>query len=234
MSKIALIVGATGLVGQELLNFLVQDKYYDKIKILSRKKVFIDDERIENLVIDFEKLDSYEDFLVADDVFCALGITKKKAGSIEKARLVEYYYPLKIAQMTKNKGGRQFILVSSLGAKTTSKNYYFKTKGEIEEAIKSLNFSTTHILRPSLLLGPRNEVRIGEDLAKVLMIGFSVFLPYRFKALPAKSVAKFMQEIAKRTDLEGIHIHHSEVIRRIAQRKFDIQSLEEKTIYKDL
>lgn len=231
MSKTALITGATGLVGGYLLDFLLASTHYEKIKVLTRRPTKRQHDKLEEIIIDFEQMPEVAAQLAADDVYCTLGITRKKAGSLANARLVEYDYPLMLANLVLKQQAKQFLIVTSVGANPNASNYYFKTKGELEQALKALNFPSLKIFRPSLLLGPREEIRIGEDIGKVFSIAFSLFIPARYQGIQARTVAKFMELTAKKAE-EGFKIYESEVIRRIEKRVFDMNELKEKTIYK--
>ncbi len=231
MPKTALITGATGLIGGFLLDFLLTSPHYEKVKVLTRRTTTRRHEKLEEIIIDFEQMLQVADQLLADDVYCTLGITRKKAGSVEQARRVEYDYPLMLAKIALSKQAKQFLIVTSLGANPEAKNYYFRTKGELEEALKALDLPSLKIFRPSLLLGPREEIRIGEDIGKVFSTAFSIFIPARYQGIQARTVAKFMELTAKKEE-NGMKIYESEVIRRIEKRVFDMNELQEKTLYK--
>lgn len=234
MAKKALLVGATGLVGAELLNILLEDKHYEEVRVLSRRPLSESAAKLQVKTIDFEHLSQVESvFFEVDEVFCCLGITLRKAGSKANAYRVEHDYPLELAQKSRQAGAKQFIIVSSLGANAESSNYYFRTKGVLEKALQTLGFPSLHILRPSLLLGPRREVRLAEDFAKVMNHAFSFFIPLRYRGIQARTVAKFMQLIAKK-ERQGSFIYESDLIRRIEVRSFDINNFAEQTKYRDL
>ncbi|HAS46967.1 MAG TPA: oxidoreductase [Microscillaceae bacterium] len=233
MKKTAIIVGATGLVGNELVKQLLQDNTYQKVKVLTRKSLKITDDKLEELLIDFDNLDNYQDFFAgSDDAFCCLGTTTKKSGK-EGLYKVDFTYCHEFAKIAAQKNVRQFLLISSLGASADSRYYYSRVKAEIEEAVKKLPFSTVHILRPSLLIGDRNEVRIMEDLGRVFNAAFNTFIPNKYKGVKAKTVAIFMQKIAQKPG-SGQFTHESNHIRKIAVSKFDFESFSEHTEYKDL
>ncbi|NJL15348.1 MAG: oxidoreductase, partial [Microscillaceae bacterium] len=157
-----MIAGATGLTGTFLLDFLLEDHYYDKIVVLSRRSTGRKVPHLEEHCLDFEQLPQLSLPYPVQDVFSCLGITRRRAGSVEKARRVEYDYPLQLAQWGLRHEARQFLCVSSQGANPQARHYYFRTKGQLEEALKSLAYPTLHLLRPTLLTGPRNEIRLAE------------------------------------------------------------------------
>ena len=211
MSKTALIAGATGLIGSKLLQLLLEDSTYGKIVVLSRKPLDRQDEKLKSVITDFKKLDEVSDILTADHIFCCLGTTMKKAGSKDKFRKVDYDYPLKLAEITKKGGAQKYLLVSAMGASKKSSVFYNQVKGEVEEAIEKVNFNAFHIFRPSLLLGPRNEARAGEDAAKTFfkIFGFLFVGPLKkYKAIDSDKVARAMLSFA-REETKGKQIHES-------------------------
>ena len=212
--RAALLVGATGLVGGHCLNYLLKDDKYHQIVALTRRNLDFRNPKLEQYIVDFDRLENYTDQIKADDIFCCLGTTIKKAGSQEAFRQVDYHYPLQIAKLAVKNGARQFLLISSLGANKDSKIFYNRVKGEIEAAIREIPFYGIQIFRPSLLVGERAEYRTGEKvgefflkMVKPVMIGKWK----KYRAITAANVAKAMVEIAK-TDLKGIHIYESNQI----------------------
>ena len=210
--KTALLVGATGLIGRQLLELLEKDAYYEKVFVLTRKPLAVSG-KCENLVVNFDLLNEVLSTLKADDVFCCLGTTMKVAGSKEAFRKVDYSYPLLTAQYSKQYGTSQYLLVSALGANKNSSVFYNKVKGEVEEAIGALGFTGYHIFRPSLLLGDRNEARSGEDAAKVFFKFFGFLVPNKWKGIEGRKVAKAMLHFAKENK-SGMVIHESAEMQR--------------------
>ena len=206
--KIALVAGATGLVGSQLVSMLVEDKGYQTIKCLTRKPVQYKSDKIINLVTDLDSLADQKDKLRADDIFCCLGTTMKVAGSKAAFRKVDFDYPSRLAELCKGQGARQFLLVSALGADRDSNVFYNQVKGELEDAISKVGFQSFHIFRPSLLLGSRGEKRAGEKVAKVVMKFFDFLIPKKYKAIESSKVAKAMLLSASK-DLQGQHIYES-------------------------
>lgn len=206
----ALIAGATGLVGRQLLEMLLQDDYYDKVTALTRKPMERQHPRLQNLVVDFDSLPA-DERVKADDVFCCLGTTIKQAGSQAAFIKVDFQYPSTLARLTKAQGARQYLLISALGANRNSSIFYNKVKGEAEDAINSFGFDATHIFRPALLLGDRSEARFGEDSAKIFFNLFGFLVPLKYKAIDAAKVARAMRWHA-RQNKQGVFIHPSEEI----------------------
>jgi uncharacterized protein YbjT (DUF2867 family) len=213
MSRIALVAGSTGLIGNQLLELLLEDSNYSKVIALSRKQLTLSNPKLENIVLEVAQLDSHQQQLKADDVFCCLGTTMKQAGSKAAFRKVDFDYPLQLAKILNQNGARQFLLVSALGANKNSKIFYNQIKGEVEEAITSIGFKGLHIFRPSLLLGPRKEQRSGEDAAKVFYKIFGFLIPKKYQGLESIKVARAMQALATE-DLSGKFIYESDELQK--------------------
>ncbi|USK68899.1 oxidoreductase [Peribacillus asahii] len=210
----ALIVGATGLVGNELLRILLQSNTYENVKALVRKPISIKHPKLTQRLVDFNALEKYEEEFAVYDVFCCLGTTIKKAGSQEAFKKVDFEYPLKAAKLAKKKGANQFLIISAMGANSQSRIFYNRVKGVIEEALKQVQLPSLHIFRPSLLLGKRNEFRLGERFAEMVS---PIFLPLligklrKYKPIQAKDVAQAMYQIAKQ-NRKGEFVYESNQI----------------------
>ncbi|MES2803813.1 MAG: NAD-dependent epimerase/dehydratase family protein [Bdellovibrionota bacterium] len=165
--KTAVIIGATGLVGTELVHALSYSQHYDKIFVLTRRHVEYTGKNVEPIVLDFAQLEKQE-FATGADYFCALGTTIKQAGSQREFHKVDYDYVLSFAKVAKKCSANSFHLVSALGASPSSTNFYSRTKGEIEKAIAALELNKFRIYQPSLLIGKRDKLgqptRLGEEL----------------------------------------------------------------------
>src|SRR5207342_2270378 len=210
----ASLVGATGLIGSFLLEELLNDPYFDTVRILIRRPIDITDPKLEKKIVDFNDSDSLLVALSNSDVmFCAIGSTMKKVkGDKEAYRKIDFDIPVKLARFCKMTGCENFILVSSAGANSKSRNFYQRLKGETDEAVKSVGVETVHIMRPSLLLGERKEFRPGENIGKALMTSLPFLIPAKYKAIHGKEVAKVMIALAKKND-EGVFVHENREIR---------------------
>lgn len=162
--KIALLLGATGLVGGALLDELLANDAYIRVIAPTRRPMHRTSPKLENPVINFDHLEDYAGKLPCHDVFIALGTTIKKAGSKEAFRKVDFDYIVKGALVARAGGASQCLLVSSSGADTDSRFFYTSVKGQTEEAIKDLGFWATHIFQPGVLVGNREEFRLGERI----------------------------------------------------------------------
>ncbi|OQY96611.1 MAG: segregation protein B [Sphingobacteriales bacterium UTBCD1] len=207
MSKTATLVGASGLIGSHLLQLLLDDPYFDTVKILVRRSLPLTHPKLERKLVDFNDNDS---LLVAIDnsdvLFCSVGTTQKKVkGDKDAYRKVDFDIPVKMARFCKLTGCETFILVSAVGADNRSKNFYLKLKGEAEEAVRTTGIGSVYFMRPSVLLGKRKEFRLGERIFTPLARIFSFLLPPKYKPVQANVVAKAMVAAAKKAD-EGVHV----------------------------
>lgn len=219
MSKTAIIAGASGLIGKFCLSYLLMDASYSKIIVLSRKPFPIKDPKIDNIVCNFDQLAQHSAKLVADDVYCCLGTTIAVAGSKENFRKVDLEYPLSLANICKQNGAKQYLLVSAMGADANSNIFYNKVKGELQNTLQNIGFKSLLIFQPSLLTGLRKEFRLGERIAQVLMKLFNPLLLgslKKYKSIEGMVVAFAMHKKANE-NLVGVHIFQSHEI----QKTFD-------------
>lgn len=196
--KKAIVFGASGLVGSELLEILLTENIYDKIVLFNRYALGYNSSKVNEYIVNFDELDNFSDKIKGDIVFCTLGTTIRKAKTIENFRKVDFEIPMKIAQIARKNEVHTFVLVSSIGANKESRNYYTRTKGQIENELQKLTFQRLVIVRPSILLGKRKEFRFFELLGKGVMrcIGFLFFGRFKkYRAIHAKDVAKAMLKL---------------------------------------
>jgi len=214
--KTALLVGASGLVGNLCLEDLVASGLYEDIIVVTRKKLFPAHLGVTNIISDFSDLDEIASKLKADHVYCALGTTIAKAGSQTAFKKVDYEYPLKVATLSKQNGAQKFILVSAIGADSNSSVFYSKVKGKLEDAVEKLDFDSLVILQPSFLLGKRNEVRLGELIGKNIASALSfVFIGglEKYKGIEASDVAKSMVVFANKRNDKLIRAQYRDIIK---------------------
>ncbi len=189
--KTVIVIGATGLVGHELVIKLIKDETIGKVVTLSRSKIKVVSPKIESHIINFDDISSYQNLVVGDALFSCLGTTLKQAGSIKAQRKVDLQYQLELATVAANNNVSHLLLVSSSGANADSANAYLKMKGELEIAINKLDFQHIIILRPSLLLGDRTQMRIGEAIAgKILPLLNYLPMLRKYRPIPASTVAQ--------------------------------------------
>ncbi len=186
--KTAVLVGASGLVGNEILQILLQDPHYEKVTLLVRKTLSVQHPKVTEIIFDFEQMDAT--LVQGDDLFCALGTTLKVAGSKEAQYKIDCLYPLELGKIARANGFKGYHLVSSIGADAHSGNFYLRTKGELEKGLDALQFPLLSIARPSFLLGQRKENRIGERIGIILVQFFRILVPKKYRGVTAFKVAK--------------------------------------------
>ncbi|WP_033542385.1 oxidoreductase [Planococcus sp. CAU13] len=219
-AKSALIAGATGLTGNELVKVLLEDPAYDKVKVLVRRTLDMDHPKLEEIKTDYYRLADYAEHFNVDDVFCCLGTTIKKAGSQKAFRRVDFDYPVAIAELAKAAGVKNFLVISAMGADSRSNVFYSRVKGQMEDHLKKMEFPALHIFQPSLLLGQREEFRLGEKAASLLAPAVSPLLRgglKKYKPIEAHQVAVAMCAAAK-SGSEGIVVHSSDKIAELAEK----------------
>ncbi len=199
MRKIAAIFGATGLVGSELLSQLIDNEDYHKIVVFNRRKQGYKNSKIEEYTIDAKDFESIKDKIIADDLYCCIGTTMKKAGSKLAFKKVDYDIPVFLAKAAEKNGIKKLLIVSSVGANDKSKNFYMSIKGRMETAVLKYQIPGIYFFRPSMLLGKRNETRFAEIIGQKVMklSGFLMISKLKkYKAIPATIVAKAMQKVS--------------------------------------
>lgn len=198
MNKTVIVIGATGLIGRALVDQLLVNNEIAQVITLTRRPLLINHNKFINHIVDFSKLNQYEEhFVGADILFSCLGTTKKQAGSIEQQRKVDLDYQYQAAQQAKCAGVTSYFLVSSSGASARSLSPYLKMKGELEDKIIKLGFDQCVIFRPSLLIGQREQSRAGEAFAGRLM-PLLAYIPFlnRYRPIKGTEVAAKMAEVA--------------------------------------
>ena len=212
--KTALIFGSTGLVGGHVLDQLIQNKNYSKIKLFVRSAYAIDDPKIEIVKTDFNNLENHIEDIKGDDCFFCIGTTKKNSPDKDEYKRVELEVPKQVAQIAKSNLVNSFVFVSSGYADPKSSGDYLKFKGLVEEELKRLNFSKLGVMRPSFLLGDRKEKRVGE---KIGIFVFKILSPLflgplkKMKPIHSATVAKVMIKIANE-NLEKTIFESDEIV----------------------
>jgi len=209
--KTAVVLGATGLIGQHLVQELLQNDFFTKIRILVRRPLTLNHPKLDIQVVDFnEEKDIAARIDIGDVIFCCVGTTRKKVkGNKTEYRKVDYDIPIITARLGVQHGFSQFLMVSAIGANPVAANFYLQLKGCIEEDITALPFESIHIFRPSLLLGKREEFRLGERIGGVVMKALSFLLIgawRKYRPMQAADVAKSMVAAANR-EIAGVHLY---------------------------
>ncbi len=193
MSKLtANIIGATGLVGTQLVQLLINDDRFEKVSVFTRRPTVNSHSKLTEHVIDFNDIDSWSELIQGDVLFSTLGTTIKTAGTQEKQYLVDYTYQFEVAQAASKNGVSVYVLVSSTGANSKSRVFYSKMKGQLDDAVQQLNFKKISIIRPSILDGDRNENRTGEKFALKLSHWITKFLFKKYRPIKDIIVAQAM------------------------------------------
>lgn len=217
MSRTALLLGATGLVGSHVLDLVLADETYTAVATLGRRAPDRTHPKLTHHVIDFDRLDDFAELIRGDEVFCCLGTTMRQAGSQEAFRRVDQVYPVTVAQRAQANGVAQWLMVSALGANARSSIFYNRVKGEVEDAVRALPFRGVYCFRPSLLTGRRAETRPGEQVGEAVLqgLGFLLVGPLRkYRAIAAEAVARAMVVVARQAP-GGIQVYESDAIARL-------------------
>ena len=207
-SKTALIAGATGAVGQQLLPLLLASPDYDRVKVIGRRPPPVTHAKLVAVTSDFSDLAALGDQLAADDVYCCLGTTQGKAGK-EGLEKVDHDYVLALAQAALAQGARQFLVVSAIGASAHSPSFYSRVKGRMEQGLAALGYPSLRIVQPSLLMGPREEHRPGEAFAQKLSPLLSPLLAgplAKYRPITTQAVAEALLTLSRRP-YQGTRIH---------------------------
>ena len=198
MGKTAVVIGATGLVGRELVDQLANAGHMGKVITLTRRTAGHSSEKVSNHVVDFDHLEDYGSLFGADFLFSCLGTTCKQAGSIGAQRKVDLDYQFKAAQLAADNGVSHYLLVSSNSASDKSNNPYLKMKGELEQRIQALPFKRVSIFQPSLLMGQREDFRLGEKLASWVLPALCLIPGLRrFRPITGEQVAAKMTRVSR-------------------------------------
>lgn len=195
-----LILGSTGLIGAHVLNICCEDHFFSTVRTLVRRSQNAINSKHQIHVNEMSQLETAADAFSVDVVVCALGTTIKKAGSKDAFKKVDLDLVVNCANMAKKSGVKHYVVVSSLGAKSDSANFYLNIKGQMEESLKTLAFEKLSIVRPSLLLGKRNDFRFGEYIGGKVFPLMNLLLHHNFKkyrAIQGEDVAKAIVHIIK-------------------------------------
>ena len=191
--KTAILIGATGLTGSHLLNLLLKDTRFDKVKVFTRRSLNIQHEKLEEYIIDFDKPESWNRLVSGDVLYSALGTTIKKAGCQAVQYKIDYTYQYQMAEAAANNDVPMLVLVSSVTASPYSKFFYTRMKGELERDVKLLPFESIYIMQPMLVWGGRKEFRLAESVS-VAIFRILALIPGLRKLQPTtgKQIAKAM------------------------------------------
>lgn len=192
MAKTAIIIGATGLVGKQLLSQLLENNDFSKVKIFVRRESGISHAKLKEYIIDFDKPEEWMNEVTGDVLFSTLGTTLKVAGSKENQYKVDFSYQYSFAEIAANNETPAYVLVSSTGANSKSSVFYSRMKGELDDAVSKLNFRNITILRPSILNGDRTEKRIAEKISIKVGSFLTKYILKKYRPIKDEIVARAM------------------------------------------
>jgi uncharacterized protein YbjT (DUF2867 family) len=204
----AIVFGSTGLIGNLLVEELLNSDLYYNVKVFVRQSLEIEHPKLEVAVVDFLNPDSFSGSISGDDLFICLGTTIKKAGSVKKMEEIDRDLPVFIANAAIKTGVKRIAVVSSIGANPSSSNYYLRIKGEMEQKILKCKFENTAIVRPSMLMGDRKEKRGGEAAGKIVMKFFNPLLHgkmRKYRSIHASDVARAMISLLSRDEVKTVY-----------------------------
>ena len=206
----ALVIGATGATGQEIVSQLLEDDSFDSVSIFVRKDPNITHSKLKTYIIDFSKIEDYKNSIKGDVLFSCLGTTLRDAGSKEKQYLVDLTYQFEFAKIASENGVPNYSLVSSTGANENSPFFYPKIKGKLEEAVKKLPFKTIQIFQPPTLIRQKDLIRTGEKIG-IKIFGFLNYFGIlkSQKPLAVSNLAKIMVEQLKKKQTEKVTTFNS-------------------------
>jgi uncharacterized protein YbjT (DUF2867 family) len=219
MNLTANVIGATGLVGKQLLKQLLQNDNFEKVRIFVRRDAGISHPKLEQQVVDFSNEETWVKNLTGDVLFSALGTTMKQAGSKEKQYEVDYTFNLRFAQKAKTNGIENYVLVSSVGANPKSNIFYPRIKGELDEAVTKLGFKNLTVLRPSSLTGDREETRWMEKMSIPIVRFVTRFILRKYRPISGETVAQAMINAVLKPDPEKTIWEADEVFERAGSRE---------------
>jgi len=196
MARVANVIGATGLVGHELVNQLLESSEFEKVRVFVRRKTAWNHPKLEEQLIDFDQPESWEQMVQGDVLFSILGTTIKTAKTKENQYRVDFTYQYEFAKVAAENGVAAYILVSSMGANPKSSVFYSRIKGELEVAVAKLNFRKLLIFRPSILDGNRQEKRSGEKVGLVISRFLTRFFLKKYRPTPVNVLAGKMIQLS--------------------------------------
>jgi uncharacterized protein YbjT (DUF2867 family) len=217
MAKKAIIIGASGLIGSELLSALLHEPAYTEVITLVRKSLNTYHPKLKEIITDFSNLSEIKEHIKADVIFCCIGTTRAKTPDLSNYRKIDHDIPIEIGKIAVENQVKQYHLVSALGANAQSSNFYSKIKGETEDDLKALNIPAIHIYQPSLLRGQRKEKRVGEKIALVLMQAIDPLLVgslKKYRSIKTSVIALAMYQQSLKED-QGIFTYPSDIIKEI-------------------
>ena len=218
MKKKAIVAGASGLIGSNLLEILLQRPDYEEVVALVRKELPVHHKKLRQIIVNFDELNTHIDDINGDVIFCCLGSTRAKTPDLAMYKKVDHDYPVTLAQLAQQNQVKQFHLVSAIGANAASRSFYLKLKGETENDVATIGLHTLYIYQPSFLTGKRPERRLMETTALTIMkvidpLLFGTLRKYRSIAAKIVAQAMFNKSLINN---KGVFIYPSDIIKQLA------------------
>lgn len=217
MAYKAIIAGASGLIGSNLLKILLNKPEYDEVLVLVRKELPVQHKKLVQLIINFDELPQYASAITGHAVFSCLGTTKAQTPDKSTYRKIDHDYPLQLAQLAKQNGVKHFHLVSAIGANENSSMFYLKLKGELETSLRHVGLDVLHIYQPSMLIGDRDKTRFAEKVIGGLFKVIDPLLAGSLKKYQSIQGSRVAEAMFKKSldDSPGIFIHTTDKIKKI-------------------
>jgi len=215
--KTAIVIGATGLVGTELVKLLLEDTRFGKVLVFGRRSLEINNDKLEEKIINFDAPEEWRDQVQGDVLFSSLGTTMKKAGDPSSQYKVDYYYQYIFAEAAADNKVPTYVLVSAPGAHPESVMFYTRMKGTLERDVQKLDFESIHFIRPGLLHGDRDENRKGETSAYYILKAINTVGLFRgYRPIDGQTVGKAMIHAAESGDT-GVKIYELKEVFKLAE-----------------
>lgn len=215
--KSATVLGATGLVGSILLEKLLNSDRIKHVQVLGRSSVELSNPKLEEHLGDLTKLEFYADKEATDYVFVCIGTTRSKTPDMNTYKKIDLGIPLNAAKWAASSKSEKIVLVSAMGADPKSRIFYNRIKGNMEQEVSKTNIETVIFVRPSLIIGNRNEFRLGERIGIVLAKVFSFLIPAKYKGIKASDIAEAMYKLAFNAE-KGRMIVESDALQEQAKK----------------
>ncbi len=211
----AVLLGATGLVGGHLLDILLEEDTYDEVLVVGRSSTGRKHPKLKEKLGDLLSDDFFKEPLECQHMYCCIGTTQSKTSDLTVYKHIDYGIPVHSAAAGLKGGMQKFLVMSSLGANPKSKMFYSRTKGQMEETLRKMSIPRLHIFRPSLLLGKRDETRLGEKVGVAMNKVFGWAFPAKYKGISAVRVARAMYVVANSTSDK--EVYESDEIRKLTK-----------------
>jgi len=214
----ALVLGSSGLIGIETIDLLLKNDKYEVVYAITRSELPIQNNKLVQIIADYSNIEKHIKNLQIDHLYSCIGTTKAKTPDKNKYYEIDLEYPKKVAKLLFENGATTFCLVSSIGANSTSNNFYLKLKGEVEESLQAIGFKSLHVFRPSLLLGNRKEFRLVEKIIQFIYPFINLLLIGKMKdyrSIQAKDIASAMINVSIASN-PGEHIYQTQLIKELA------------------